>query len=116
MCEKLCDGQHGLVIFSRTVDKCTRQDIPPALMPIRARHEQRGILPHCLPQRSRVSILEQPCYEPGHDHEGHARTLAADEPKDMLTLHPPRLGREIGPGGKKPRMRAAAVDPTSALY
>ena len=74
-----------------------------------ARDQQSGRLPHSLPRGGRVALVAQPGHEPGHNHEGHAGTLAADASKDMRLLRPSRQGCPVVPGGRYPRRPARCV-------
>jgi hypothetical protein len=106
---KLCHPQGGLALCSRAADERTRQAIPPTPLRLRARDQQSGLLPHSLPRGGRVALVAQPGHEPGHNHEGHAGTLAADASKDMRLLRPSRQGCPVVPGGRYPRRPARSV-------
>jgi hypothetical protein len=72
-------------------------------------HPHRTQAPVCRGVHSPRARVAQPGHEPGHNHEGHAGTLAADASKDMHLPRPSRQGCPVVLGGRYPRLPARHV-------
>ena len=97
MPEEFCQRQRRLAIIRGKDHGLTRQHIAPVPAGINPGRQKLSILPHGFPQGRVVSSCEQPANQPRHRHNRRTITLTAAEPKDILTLDPASLSREVAP-------------------